>query len=208
MVQKSASSSNVKGTVYNCSICREPFNSLEQLRAHRITTHQPEGRNRRRPHPEPAIPSTSRGVDGPTHTPKRSKSEGPVVDDPIQPTPDLLPEGNDELTQNIQQVYIEHWSAIRTHHRNGQVQDMYNFRIQDLNVNHLRDQLQDLFRSQVHRFKVNASFGFILQNLETGQLCYYHSSHNVGRLLDAPQLINNQEDFDAFLEDIIHERYT
>ena len=118
----------------------------------------------------------------------------------------MLPPGQDDLDVNVRDVYIEHWSAIRTHHRiNQRVQDMYNFRIQNLNMNHLRDQLMEMFRSQVHQFKINVSFGFILQNIENRELRYYHSSHNLGRLLEAPHLISNEEDFEAFLEVIMEE---
>ena len=72
-------------------------------------------------------------------------------------------------------------------------------------MNSLVDQLQQLFRDQTHRFKVNISFGFILRHAETGEMRYYHSSHNQGRIFEAPRLINNQEDFDAFIEDILQE---
>ena len=93
----------------------------------------------------------------------------------------MLPQGDDELTETVRDVYAEHWSSIRTYHHTGQrVQDLYNFRIQDLNMNQLRDQLMQMFRSQVNRFKINVSFGFILRDIETGQLHYYHSSHNLG----------------------------
>ena len=101
-------------------------------------------------------------------------------------------------------MYAEHWSSIRTHHRTGQqVQNMYNFRIEDLNMNQLREQLMEMFRSHVNRFKINVSFGFILRNIENGELRYYHSSHNLGHLLEAPHLINNEADFEVFLEAII-----
>ena len=82
---------------------------------------------------------------------------------------------------------------------------MYNFRIEDLNMNQLREQLMEMFRSQVNRFKINVSFGFILRNIENGELRYYHSSHNLGRMLEAPHQISNAEDFEAFLEAVIEE---
>ena len=75
---------------------------------------------------------------------------------------------------------------------------MYNFRIQDLNMNQLRDQLMEMFRSQVKRFKINVSFGFVLCNIENGALPYYHSSHSLGRMLEAPYLISNAEDLKPF----------
>ena len=82
---------------------------------------------------------------------------------------------------------------------------MYNFRIQYLNMNQLREQLMEMFRSHVNRFKINVSFGFILRNIENGELRYYHSSHNLGHLLEAPHLINNEADFEVFLEAIIED---
>ena len=62
-----------------------------------------------------------------------------------------------------------------------------------------------MFQSQTSRFKINVSFGFILCNIKNGELCYCHSSHNLGCTLEAPHLISNQEDFEAFLEAIIEE---
>ena len=55
---------------------------------------------------------------------KRARSESEEVD-PLQPRPDMLPQGDDELTAEVQEVYADHWSSIRTHHRtHQQVQDM------------------------------------------------------------------------------------
>ena len=72
-------------------------------------------------------------------------------------------------------------------------------------MNQLREQLMEMFRSHVNRFKINVSFGFILHNIENGELHYYHSSHNLGCLLEAPHLINNEADFEVFLEAIIED---
>ena len=172
------------GIHYSCNDCHQDFTSIQQLRNHHTSTHQSQVINRRRPHPPEARPSTSRNedtaaVEGPSVS-KRARSEPHDVD-PLQPRPEMLPQGDDELTEAVQDVYADHWFSIRTHHRTGQqVQDMYNFRIQDLNMNQLRDQLMDMFRSQNSRFKINISFGFILRNIENGELCYYHSSHNLG----------------------------
>ena len=197
------------GTRYSCNDCHQDFTSLQQLRNHRTSAHQPQVNNRRRPHPPEPRPSTSRNeataAKGGPSVSKRARSE-PYDMDPLQPRPEMLPQGDDELTEAVRDVYAEHWSSIRTHHRtHHQVQDMYNFRIQDLNMNQLRDQLMTMFRSQVNRFKINVSFGFVLRNIENGELHYYHSSHNLGRMLEAPYLISNAEDFEAFLEAVIEE---
>ena len=46
------------------------------------------------------------------------------------------------------------------------------------------------------------SFGFILINIETGVLRYYHPSQNNGKFFDAPHLIRNEEHLDTFLDDL------
>ena len=126
--------------------------------------------------------------------------------DPLEPEPQMLPAGVDELSVGIKSVYQEHWSSIRTHHHTGQqVQDVYNYRITDLNLQSLVEELQQLFQCQTVRFRINASFGFILHNVETAELYYYHSLHNQGHLLDVPPTITNQQDFDDFVEALLHE---
>ena len=52
---------------------------------------------------------------------------------------------------------------------------------------------------------MNVSFGFILRNVETEELRYYHSSQNNSRLFDVPHLIRNEEDLDKFLADLSRE---
>jgi hypothetical protein len=42
--------------------------------------------------------------------------------------------------------------------------------------------------------EINLSFGFILRNVETGELRYYHSSQNNSRMFDVPHLIRTEED--------------
>jgi hypothetical protein len=44
-------------------------------------------------------------------------------------------------------------------------------------------------RQQTTAFKINLSFAFILRNVETGELRYYHSSQNNSRFFDVPHLI-------------------
>ena len=63
------------GTIYTCSHCQQDFTSLQELRSHRTSAHQPQVNNRRRPHPPEARPSTSRGdaasaSGGPSHATK------------------------------------------------------------------------------------------------------------------------------------------
>ena len=62
--------------------------------------------------------------------------------------------------------------------------------------------VQHIFANQTTAFKINVSFGFMLRNVETGELRYYHSSQNNARFLDVPHLIRNEEDLERFLEEL------
>jgi hypothetical protein len=47
-----------------------------------------------------------------------------------------------------------------------------------------------------------ANILFILRNVETGELRYYHSSQNNSRFVDAPHLIRTEEDLERFIEEL------
>ena len=193
---------------YPCRDCEETFSSVHQLGQHRLNSHPRQQNGNRRKHHSSPTPSTSSGggASHTAHTNKKIKVSHLYSEDPPQPEVNMLPPGDDDLSTAMRHTYEQHWFSIRTHHRTGQrVQDVYNYRIVDVNIHSLVDQLQQMFRNQSFQFKVNVSFGFILQTVETGQLRYFHSSHNQGRPLEAPHLIRNQADFDAFLEAILQE---
>jgi hypothetical protein len=62
--------------------------------------------------------------------------------------------------------------------------------------------VQHIFRHQTTAFKIDVSFRFILRNIETEKLRYYHSSQNNSRFVDVPHLIRPEEDLDKFLADL------
>ncbi len=189
------------GTVFGCGQCDQQFANRTALQLHQRAAHRPAEQPTRKRKPDDAQPSTSR--DSPSQ--KRPRSER-VELDPIQPELAMLPQGDDELNEGLRAEYRDHWSAIRTAHRTGQrVQDVYNFRLEGLDLRTLYDQLQAMFNQQKCRFKINVSFGFVLRNSETGAFRYFHSSHNQGRMLEAPILITSQENFNQFLDTIAHE---
>ena len=94
----------------------------------------------------------------------------------------------------------ENWASVRTHVVNGPVQTRYNHRLTSLDTRDLQEPLFALFDQQKTAFKVNASYGFVLKEKQSGRLRYYHSTSNCcGRLLEEPSLIANRDDFDRFL---------
>ena len=111
--------------------------------------------------------------------------------DPLIPPPTL---GLD-VDQATREIYRKNWSKIRTRFsRRNKVQDWYNFRINTLNTNDLIQHVDPIFQDQTTVFRLNVSFGFILRNNETGELQYFHPSHNNTRLFEEPFLISNAQD--------------
>ena len=62
-----------------------------------------------------------------------------------------------------------------------------------------------VFDQQSTAFTINLSFGFMLRNVETGELRYCHSSINNNRYLDIPHRIRNEEDLERFIEEIVRQ---
>ena len=51
------------------------------------------------------------------------------------------------------------------------------------------------------RFKINAAFGFILENRSTGGLKFFHPSNN-NKIFETPRLVENDEDFEKLSMDL------
>ena len=112
--------------------------------------------------------------------------------------PDVLPE--DPETRAL---HRQHWQSIRTEEATGNpIQELYNFTLHEMTASTFPEMVRYLYRQQTTAFKINLSFGFILRNIETGVLRYYHSSENNARFFDVPYLIRTEEDFERFLEEL------
>ena len=59
-----------------------------------------------------------------------------------------------------------------------------------------------IFTQQTTAFTINLSFGFMLKNVEKGELRQYHPSQNNARFLDAPHLIRTEEDLARYLDEL------
>ena len=150
---------------------------------HRALHERPEVRPMMKRPPSPG-PSNSPPKEPRSHSPQTSNS--PSVE------PNILPE--DPETRIL---YLRHWNTIRTEEAN-RVQDRYNFTLHDMTVSTFPEMVRRIFRQQTTAFKINLSFGFILRNMETGELRYYHSSQNNSRFVDVPHLIRTDKTWRGF----------
>ena len=169
-----------------CPVCGQYFNRRESMLRHRALHDRPEVMKR----PPSPGPSNSPPKQPRSHSPQSSNS--PSVE------PNILPE--DPETRIL---YLRHWNTIRTEEVTGnRVQDRYNFTLHDMTASTFPEMVRRIFRQQITAFKINLSFGFILRNVETGELRYYHSSQNNSRFFDVPHLIRTEEDLERFLEEL------
>ena len=109
-------------------------------------------------------------------------------------------------TQNIEPQYIElykrHWSTIKNSVKRGVFKDVYHFVIYDYTMMQIKEFLDEVKRDMDNkRFKINAAFGFILQNRSTDELKFFHPSNN-NKIWEIPQLIENTEDFTKLRDDL------
>ena len=111
--------------------------------------------------------------------------------------------------QNIEPQYIElyrrHWSTIKNSVKRGVFKDVYHFVVYNYTTTQIRGFL-DTVRSDMEgkSFKINAAFGFILQNKSTDELKFFHPSNN-NKIWEIPQLIENIEDFDKLRDELERE---
>ena len=172
-------SSRCRPKPFACDVCHSGFGRKRDLDHHKRTV-----RCGGPPQPGPSAPKRRRIA---------------LNEDPLTPPP-IEHAANDNLSRDLRDFVHENWASVRTRVVNGPVQTRYNHRLTSLDTRDLQEPLFALFDQQKTAFKVNASYGFVLKEKQSGRLRYYHSSSNCcGRLLEEPSLIANRDDFDRLL---------
>lgn len=99
-------------------------------------------------------------------------------------------------------LYRRHWNTIKNSIKRGVLKDVYHFTIIGDESEKLEEYLTSIRRDIGNRkLKINAAFGFILENRTTEELKFFHPSNN-NRIFDSPRLVANQRDFTALLADL------
>ncbi len=99
-----------------------------------------------------------------------------------------------KLPVSYQNFYKKHFNSIRTRVTRGKIKDVYHFLIKDTYDQKMaKRHFMEIKDDQKGNFKMNLAFGFILRNLETGELRFFHPSQN-NTILDVPVRISDQND--------------
>ena len=197
-----------------CATCNETFHNLAPFNAYICTTHQPS---------QPATTSRKRTAKKTSDAPPAKKTKTSSVPVSISPPsavheasaaaagsswqedPAVIPTNLVPTGKDIARIFRQHWSQIRTcFGRQNSLQDWYNFRLSTISPAALCEQLIRIFADHPSVFKVNFSFGFILQNTESGALQYHHPSANNNLVLEQPFLVSNSKDLERLYQQMAY----
>ena len=125
--------------------------------------------------PRMLVKRTASPEPGPSNSPaKRPRIHSPQSSNSSSVEPNILPED-----QETRILYLRHWYTIQTQENSGnRVQDRFHFTLNDITFSTFPEMVRHIFTQQTSAFRINVLFGFILRNVETGELRYYHPSQS------------------------------
>ena len=84
-----------------------------------------------------------------------------------------------EEDEDLQKVYDTHRSFIHDTHQIGPINSIYNFPLlHTFDVETLMQQVNEIYKNENHAFKLNLTFGLILQNRETKEYRFFKPYKN------------------------------
>ena len=196
-----------------CAMCSETFHNRAPYNAHTRTVHQqPTTTVSRKCSAAKTTDAPLAKISNKTATPSTSSVPQAIPQAPGTATTAagssweedhvLIPANLVSSSEDLQQIYRQHWLQIRTcFRRRNRLQYWYSFRLATISPTNLHEQLSCIFADQPTVFKVNFSFGFILRNTETGVLQYHHPSANNNLVLEQPFLVSNTEHLDRAIDE-------
>ena len=113
----------------------------------------------------------------------------------------------EESDPNLKEFVKKYWSSIRSFIRNNKVQSIFNFYYNKDLKELIEKILEIILKQQKTRFKINYSLAYILKNIETEELRYFHASYNNHLMLKTALLISNRQELLDFLNSIAEENF-
>ena len=113
----------------------------------------------------------------------------------------------DETDADIKEFTRKYWSSIRTFSKKNKVQNIFDFYYNKDLKEMIQKILKTIMKEQKNRFKINYSLAYILRNIETDELRYFHASYNNHLMLETTLLISNRQELQDFLNSIAEESF-
>lgn len=168
-----------------CEQCGATFSRRDSLQRHKKTKH---GEHSRAPPPAP-LPPVNINAEAPV-----DMSTYPVI------------EGDDTLSEVMQ----KNWGSIISRLRVMKVLDILNIRLlQDdgeelqLEQDLVYSQLLLVWKSIPSRVKINCSYGAILENKDTNEMRYFHSSSNNATVFEDPVSVKSEDELNRFFQHLL-----
>ena len=112
----------------------------------------------------------------------------------------------DSLLENIplevKPLYKRHFNTIKTRVTRGRIRTVYHYLVTD--HYDIKEYLSVIKADQNGKCKVNVGLGFILKNIETNELRFFHPSNN-SLIFDQPKTLETDLDYKTLLEDLERE---
>ena len=109
-----------------------------------------------------------------------------------------------DVDDEYKEIYQKNYRTIRTRIDKGRFRTVYHFLVtSDYTRGKARDFLAavDFQFSPQNSYKVNAAFGFILRNIRTNELRFFHPSNNL-MLYEIPVVVAGRKDITKLLDDL------
>jgi len=109
-----------------------------------------------------------------------------------------------DVDDEYKEIYRKNYRTIRTRTERGRFRTVYHFLVTS---DYSRAKAKDFIAAVDFQFipqnsyKVNAAFGFILRNIRTNELRFFHPSNNI-RLYETPAVVADRKDIVKFLDDL------
>ena len=214
-LRRHKASTHYRTTEVQCSKCKKTFARADNLKRHKCKLTQEVERSPDSNEDHSNDMTTKKMFPGKTPRPDAPPTNDKSFDEPpikkrcFKPDQHKVLE-SEELTESdpeVKDFMQKYWGSIRSFTKEGKIQNIYNI-FYDRGFKDLIETItKRIMTYQKNRFKINYSLGFILKNIETKELRYYHASFNNAQILETALLINNQKDLKNFLHSLAEESF-
>ena len=117
---------------------------------------------------------------------------------------DYLSDYEGTYKQQTNKVIKQNWTAIRNFAMYRKYSKLYNLKIENNSISDALNNtnVKTIYEEQSVKFKVQASIGYILLHNQKDELRYWHASSGHNKLFESPIMIENQLDYDSFLDQL------
>ena len=106
------------------------------------------------------------------------------------------------VPEEYKEIYSRHYDTIRTRVFRGRIKYVYHFLMTENYSLSLLDEYLSVIRvDRENGYKLNAAFGFILKNVDTQELKFFHPSNN-NTIFELPKRVLDEQDYENLREDL------